>query len=347
MSTLVLSYDDVRAALSPVACAEAMAAVLAARARGEAYMPLRSIMAPPRAPGFMGLMPAYRAPTAPDPPGGSGASGGPNGRGAPGAFALKAICLMPGNPARGLDTHQGTVTLFDGQNGTPTAILNASAVTEIRTAAVTAVATRQLARQDAKVLTVLGAGVQGRSHLEALAGVRAFTDVRLYAPTADHARELAAASPRGMPQITVAVGAREAIEEADVVVTVTSSTEPVLERAWLSPGAHLNAVGASSPSARELDVATVAAAALFCDSRESLCHEAGEFRLAVSQGAIPGDQHIRGELGEVLSGICDGRRDEAELTLFRSLGIGVEDLAAAELAVRGARRLGLGTEVEL
>jgi ornithine cyclodeaminase/alanine dehydrogenase-like protein (mu-crystallin family) len=345
VKTLILSYQDVRAALAPGACAEAMATVLAARARGEAYMPLRSVMAPPGAPGFMGLMPAYRG-------GGDGGRGGGDGGadggpGADGVFALKAICLIPGNPARGLDSHQGTVTLFDGGDGIPTAILNASAVTEIRTAAVTAVATRLLARQDATSLAIVGAGVQARAHLEALAGVRGFADVRLYAPTSAHASQAAAAAPAGLPEVSVTASAREAIEGADVVVTATSSREPVLELGWLAAGAHVNAVGASSPSACELDVATVAAAALFCDSRESLRHEAREYRLAVEQGAISGEEHVRAELGEVLAGRLDGRRDGAELTVFRSLGIGVEDLAAAELAVAEARRLGLGTEVEL
>src|SRR5690242_7824100 len=147
---LVLSGADVRRVLAPHECAEAMAAVLAARARGEAFMPLRSVMLAPEAPGLMGLMPAWSAEA---------------------GFALKAICVMPGNPARGLDAHQGTVTLFDGETGVPTAILDASAVTEIRTAAVTAVATGLLARSDARTLAVLGAGVQGRAHLTSLAGV--------------------------------------------------------------------------------------------------------------------------------------------------------------------------------
>ncbi len=333
MSPLILSYQDVVSGLKPGACAQAMAAVLAAHARGEAYMPLRSIMAPPEAPGFMGLMPAYHA----------------AGAGSPGrsVFSLKAICLFAGNPAQGLDAHQGTVTLFDGDDGRPMAILNASAVTEIRTAAVTAVATRVLAREDATSLAIIGAGVQARSHLEALCGVRKFTDVRLYSTTAAHARQVAAGAPAGLPEVRVAASAREAIEGADVVVTATSSRAPVLEHEWLAPGAHVNAVGASAPSARELDVATVACAALFCDSRVSMRHEAGDYRLAVEQGAISGEEHIRAELGEVLAGLREGRRDDTELTVFRSLGLGVEDLAAAQLAVAEARRLGRGTEVEL
>jgi ornithine cyclodeaminase/alanine dehydrogenase-like protein (mu-crystallin family) len=328
MRVLVLSDDDVHAALTAADCEWAMAEVLLARARDAAYMPLRSVMMPPGAAGFMGLMPAYAA----------GVEGSEAG-----TFALKAICLIPTNPQRGLDTHQGTVTLFDGATGIPTAILNASAITEIRTAAVTAVATRALARDDARVLAILGAGVQARSHLRSLANVRPWDEVRLYAPSSEHAEALAAATPG----LIVTPTARDAVQGADVVVTATSSREPVLEHAWLDPSAHVNAVGASSPTSRELTVETVAAAALFCDSRESLRNEAGEFRLAVEQGAISGEEHIRAELGEVLAGLRPGRTQAGELTLFRSLGIGVEDLAAAQVAVRAAREQGLGTEVEL
>jgi ornithine cyclodeaminase/alanine dehydrogenase-like protein (mu-crystallin family) len=332
MRVLVLSHADVHAALAPAECELAMAEVLAARARGEAYMPLRSVMRPPGASGFMGLMPAYAA---------SASTGGP------GSFGLKAICLIPSNPKRGLDTHQGTVTLFDGETGVPTAILNASAVTEIRTAAVTAVATRELSRKDSRVLAILGAGVQAGAHLRALHGVREWQQIRVYAPTAEHAQALATAEPALAAILTVAPTAGQAVAGADVVVTVTSSRQPVLEHEWLAPGGHVNAVGASSPNALELEVQTVAAAALFCDSRESLRNEAAEFMLALEQGAIAGEEHVRAELGEVLAGLHPGRTDAGELTLFRSLGIGVEDLAAAELTVATARRLGLGTEVEL
>lgn len=330
MRVLILGHRDVLAALPPRECADAMAAVLVARARGETHMPLRSIMRPPGAAGVMGLMPSWRA-------------------AAPGhaaAFALKAICVVPGNPARGLDAHQGTVTLFDAETGVPTAILDASAVTAVRTAAVTAVATGVLAGPGARILAILGAGVQGRAHLEALAPVRDFEQVRVYAPTQAHAQALAEAGPAGVP-VNVAASAEDAVRGADVVVAATNSAQPVLTRDWLGPGTHVNAVGASTPQAREIDTATVAASALFCDSRESLRHEAGEFQLAVREGAVPGDGHVRAELGEVLAGLAPGRRDDRELTLFRSLGIAVEDLAAAQTAVAAARAQGLGTEVEL
>jgi ornithine cyclodeaminase len=322
MTVLVLSDADVHALLDPVACERAMAEVLTARARGAAFNPLRSVMAAPGAPGFMGLMPAH----------------------APGSFALKSICVIPGNPARGLDAHQGTVTLFDGETGRPTAIMNASAVTEIRTAAVSAVATRALAREDARVLAVLGAGVQGRSHLRALRDVRDWDEVRVYSPTPAHVRALVADSPVD----AIAVDSpRAAVEGADVVVAATNARRPVLEHAWLAEGAHVNAVGASTPAAWELEVATVVASAYYCDARESVLNEAGEYRLAVEEGAIDGPEHIRAELGEVLAGMRPGRSGPTELTVFRSLGIAVEDLAAAQLVVARAREHGRGVEAGL
>ena len=319
---LILGHDDVLAALGPEHCAEAMAEILAAHARGEALMPLRSTIRFEGAAGFMATMPAWR--------------GGPEP-----VFSLKSLCIMPGNPARGLDSHQGTVTLFDGTTGAPMAILDASAVTAVRTAAVSAVATRVLAREDARVLAVLGAGVQGRAHLTALRAVRPFREIRVFAPNEAHARAVAGDTA------TVSKTAEEAVRGADVVVTATTSSEPVLRRHWLAPGAHVNAVGASVPSARELDVETVVESALFCDSRESLRAEAGEYRLAVEQGAIDADGLVRGSLGEVLAGLAPGRRGPDELTVFRSLGLAVEDLAAALHAVAAAQRLGLGVEVAL
>ena len=315
---LILGHAEIKQALPMGECIEAMASVLAAHGRGELHQPLRTVSVPPASNGFLGLMPAHRGGERP-------------------LFSLKAVCIFPGNPARGLDAHQGTVTLFDGETGVPTAILDASAITEIRTAAVSALATRLLAREDVKTLAILGSGVQAAAHLQALRLVREFDEVRVYSPTRAHAERLG---------VDVAASAREAVDEADVVVTATNSREPVLERAWLADGAHVNAAGASSPASRELDTATVAAAALFCDSRESLEHEAGEYRLALDEGLIQ-PSHVRATLGEVAAGLHAGRTGPREITLFRSLGLGIEDMAAAELAVNNARELGLGTEVEL
>jgi ornithine cyclodeaminase/alanine dehydrogenase-like protein (mu-crystallin family) len=321
---LVLGHDEVVEALPMDECIEAMGDVLAAHARGELHQPLRSISKPEDAKGLLGLMPAHRAGERP-------------------LYALKAVCVFPDNPSRGLDAHQGTVTLFDGSTGVPTAILDASAVTAIRTAAASALATRVLSREDSKELAILGSGVQGAAHLDALLTVRDFERVRVYSPTRANAERLAERSPAAEP----APSAEEAVRGADVVVTATNSSEPVLSRDWLGPGVHVNSVGASTPTFRELDSATVAACSLFPDSRESLANEAGEYQLAIREGAIAGDDHVKAELGEVVAGMHPGRESDAEMTLFRSLGLAIEDLAAADHAVASARRRGLGTEVEL
>jgi ornithine cyclodeaminase len=269
----------------------------------------------------MGLMPSYRGGERP-------------------AFALKAINVIPDNPRlRGLDAHQGGVLLSDGESGEPVAFLNASAITEIRTAAVSAVATRALAREDARELGILGAGVQARSHLEAMRVVRDLERVRIYSPTPEHARSLA--EEGGAEAVA---SAEEAVREADVVVTATSSPEPVLLRQWLKPGAHVNAIGGRPPVMRELDTRTIADSAFFVDRRESAESEAGDYLAAREEGAIGAD-HIRAELGEVLIGARPGRTGPEELTVFRSLGLAIEDLAAADHVVRRARAEGVGVEV--
>jgi ornithine cyclodeaminase/alanine dehydrogenase-like protein (mu-crystallin family) len=327
---LVLGHAEVTEALPMVECIDAMSAVLAAHARGELHQPLRSVDAPHASEGFLGLMPAHRGGEHP-------------------LFALKAVCIFPSNPARGLDAHQGTVTLFDGTTGQPTAIVDASAITAIRTAAVSAVATRELAREDARRLAILGAGVQAAAHVGAMLAVRELERVTIYSRTGDRAERLAERTREAHPglQVDVADGVEAALRDAQVIVTATSSREPVLRREWLADGAHVNAVGASAAAFRELDTATVAACALFADSRESLVNEAGEYQLAVSEGAISGPEHIRAELGEVVAGLGPGRSHRDELTVFRSLGLAIEDLAAAEHAVENARKRGAGVEVEL
>jgi ornithine cyclodeaminase/alanine dehydrogenase-like protein (mu-crystallin family) len=324
---IVLGHAEVAEALPMEDCIEAMGSILAAHARGEVHQPLRSVMMPPNSNGFLGLMPSHR--------------GGDNP-----VFALKTVAIFPGNPARGLDAHQGTVTLFDGETGVPTAILDASAITSIRTAAVSGLATRLLSRGNSTELAIIGSGTQAGAHLQAMLAVRDLARVRVYSPNREHAERLAQIDTGGVP-VHVADSAQDAVFEADLIVTATNSREPVLERDWIDPGTHINAVGASSPNARELDTATVAASSLFPDSRESLGAEAGEFQLALRENAIPGPEFVKAELGEVAAGMHPGRVSADEITLFRSLGLGIEDLAAAELAVENARARGTGMEVEL
>jgi ornithine cyclodeaminase len=320
-NVIVLSEHDVRRLLDMESCIEAMTDVLTSLARGELYQPLRYVARPPDAAGLLGLMPSHRGGSSP-------------------AYALKEIVVTPANPARGLDAHQGAVLLHDGETGELVAVLNASPVTAIRTAAVSAVATRSLAREDAKRVAILGAGVQARAHVDAMRAVLDDPEIRISARRIEAAEELAAdvgalASP----------SPDAALFGAEVVCTTTTSAEPILEHRWLAPGAHVNAVGSSIPTARELDTETMQKASLFVDRRESTLNEAGDYLIPAAEGAF-GPEHIKAELGEVLAGLAPGRTDEEELTVFKSLGIAVEDLAAADLVVRRARDQQVGTEVE-
>ena len=319
MSVLVLSEHDVRELLDMESCVAAMEDVLARLERGELTNPLRFVMRPPGS-VLMGLMPAHAAGEKP-------------------VFALKEIVISPSNSERGLDPHQGAVLLHDGESGELIAILNASPVTEIRTAAVSAVATKLLARPGSRTVAVLGSGVQGRSHVDAMQTVLDDPIIRIWSRNTSHAEALALET-----HSLVAETVEEALDGADIVCTTTAAREPVLRRSWLQPGTHVNAVGSSVPSTRELDAETVAAASLFVDRRESTLNESGDYLLALAEGLI-GPDHIRAELGELLTGRHPGRTGDDELTVFKSLGIAVEDLAAAELCVARARERGIGTEV--
>jgi ornithine cyclodeaminase len=316
---LVLSEEDVREVLDMESCIGAMEDVLAALERDELTMPLRFVV---RSGGeqLMGLMPAHRGGQAP-------------------LFSLKEIVIAPGNSARGLDPHQGAVLLHDGETGVLQAVVNASAITEIRTAAVSAVATKLLARPGARTVAILGSGVQGRSHAVAMRSVIDDAELRIWSRTPAHAEALALES-----HAVVCQTVDEALDGADVICTCTSSRDPIVRRASLPPGAHVNAVGSSIPSARELEADVVAEASLFVDRRESTLNESGDYLSAVAEKGI-GPDHIVAELGELLVGRHPGRRDEDELTVFKSLGVAVEDLAAAALCVERARERGVGAEV--
>ena len=323
MTILILSAGHVHELLGYRECAQVMREALEQRARGLIQQPLRSVIRPAGAAGLMALMPAYSA-----------AAG----------YGLKAICITPGNPAAGLDTHQGGVLLSDVATGEPLALLNASALTEIRTAATSAVATELLARAGAAEVAIVGTGVQARAHAHALAATRSLEGVRIASRDLGRARDLAA-------ELEAALGVpasgydsvEQAVAGAGIVVTATASPTPVLRRQWLAPGTHVNAVGACLPSDRELDTATMSGAALFADSRESVTNESGDYLLAARDGVA---NPVRAELGELLTGAAAGRADEQEITVFESLGLAAEDLAAARFVYDKAVRLGAGTAAD-
>jgi len=320
MSVRILDEQEVRRLLPMSECIEVMAEALASLARGEVHNPLRFVVRPPEAPSLLGLMPAYRGGETP-------------------LWGLKSVAIAPGNAARGLDLHQGFVALFDGETGETRAIMNAGGITAVRTAAVTAVATRLLARDGARSLAILGAGIQGKANLEAMRAVRDFERVVGWSRTPGRvAREL--------DGVEEAATAEEAVRDADVIVTATSAPEPIVKREWLKEGVHINAVGSSIPTTRELDTQTMADAALFVDRRESTINEAGDFLFPQREGAI-GPDHIRAEIGELLIGAAEGRASDRELTVFKSLGLAVEDLAAAEHILRRAEAENAGAVVAL
>ncbi len=327
MKVLILNCDEVYAALPMSQCIEVMSEALQSLARGRFHLPLRTVVRPPDARGLMGLMPACRS-------------------GEDAVYALKAICVFPGNPAIGKDSHQGAILLSSAATGELLAVVNATAVTAIRTAAVSAVATRALARKDASELAVIGAGVQGRAHVAAISEVRPIRRVRLADADPERARKAAAElSARHRLAVEAVAHAEHAVRNAHIVVTATTSTTPVLRREWISAGTHINAVGACLPDAREIDSATVAASSFFADRRESVLSESGDYLIPLREGAI-GPEHIRGEIGEVLTGKVRGRTSETEVTLFKSLGLAVEDLAAADFLYRRALKTGSGTFVD-
>jgi ornithine cyclodeaminase/alanine dehydrogenase-like protein (mu-crystallin family) len=323
----ILTQSQVTELLPMRECIPLMESALASLSRGEVVLPLRMVVRLPGQRGAFGMMPAYSS-TLP-------------------AFGAKVITVFPGNHTRGIDSHQGAVLLFDREDGRIAAVMDASSITAIRTAAVSAVATNLLARDDASTLALLGSGVQARTHLDAMALVRPIRRVRVWSRTAARAESFAKwARAAHALDVAVCASAAEASRGADIVCTVTASREPVLDGAALAPGMHVNAVGASQPDARELASDAVARTRIFADRRESLVNESADYLTPLREGLITEDRVIA-ELGEILIGKAAGRGSPGEITLFKSLGLAVEDVAAACHVLARAERENVGLEVAL
>ncbi|MFC4531106.1 ornithine cyclodeaminase family protein [Sphaerisporangium dianthi] len=323
---LFLDSEAVRKALPMERAIGLMAGVMRAYSGGEVTQPLRTILRPPGDGGVFAAMPCH---VTGDLPG----------------YGLKAIMLRPGNRDKGLPVHIGVVLVFDPETGFPLALLDGAELTAIRTAAVSAVATGALALPGAGDLAVIGSGVQARSHLSALALVRDLRRVRVYSPTRERAEDYRRWAASWLPvPVEVMPSAGDALAGADLVCTATSAKEPVVAGRDLTPGAHVNAVGASVADARELSGDAVARCAVFVDSRESAANESGDLRVPLAEGLI-GPGHVLAELGEVLLGRHAGRRDPGEITLYKSLGMAAQDIVSGFAAARSARELGLGVDV--
>jgi ornithine cyclodeaminase/alanine dehydrogenase-like protein (mu-crystallin family) len=326
---VVLNRDDVLRLLPMDECIEVMAQALATVARGDAILPLRPMIRLPDSPNIFALMPAYL--------------------GDPKSVGVKVLTVFPVNHGTPIDAHQGAVLLFEAEHGRLLAIVDATTVTAIRTAAVSGLATRLLARDDAEDLAILGAGTQGRTHLEAVMVVRPIRRVRIWSRTTEHARALAQfARERFDVNVDVCATPAQAVASASIVCTTTASPTPILLGEWLAPGAHVNAVGACIPTTRELDTNAVRRARLYVDRRESALAEPGDILMPIREGAI-GTDHIVAEIGELMleRGKSLGRHSDDDITLFKSLGLAVEDLASAHHVYHKALASGTGAWIAL
>ncbi|HTS26130.1 MAG TPA: ornithine cyclodeaminase family protein [Bryobacteraceae bacterium] len=319
---LWLSESDVRAVLSPAELIDAMESALAALSGGRVVQPVRTAFELADR-TFFALMPAFDREHA--------------------ILGAKLVSVVPANAAKHIPTHLAAISLFDPETGELAAVMDGRYITEVRTAAASAVSVRHLARGDATVLAILGSGVQARSHLDVLPLVRDFREVRAWSPTDAHLRRLVAEAP--MP-VRAAPSAEEAVRGADVVVLATNAVTPAIRDEWVSPGAHVIAMGACRPTQQEVDPALVARACLVVDSKAAALQESGDIVLPIAQGLFTPD-HVRAELGEIICGRKPGRACSSEVTLFKSLGQAIEDLVAASLALRRAQQSGRGVRVEL
>lgn len=327
MKTLVIGQQEVSKVLTMADCIGVIREALKTLARGEAVLPLRQGLTQPDRKGVLVAMPSFL--------------------GQPSALGLKAISVFPGNRDTPFESHQGAVLLFETEHGKLLSIVDAGSVTAIRTAAASGVATDLLARKNATNLAILGSGTQASTHLESMLAVRSrIARIRVWSRNPEHAKRFAKYESNRLGRRVEAVDhAEDAIRGADLICTTTSATTPVLKGSWLSSGAHVNAVGASVRGFRELDTEAVAKSLLFVDRRESAFNEADDFLIPKQEGAVT-DNHIRGEIGEVLLGKVQGRTDENEITVFKSLGLSIEDLATAHYVYTQAVAKSMGTWVE-
>jgi len=321
-NALLLTERDVRSVLTMPDLIEAMEGALAQFSAGAVKQPVRSVIEVGEHRSYFGVMPAALE----QPP----------------AMGAKLVTVYEGNHKIGLTSHLATIVLLDHDTGALAAVLDGRYITEARTAAVSAVSVKHLAKPDAGVLGILGAGVQARSHLEAIRHVRNLREVRVWSPTVAHRDRFVAeaAQATGLP-VRGAESAAAATRGADLIVIATSSRTPVIADADVDPGAHIAAVGACRPDQREMPTMLVKRARVFVDSRAAARVEAGDILIPIGEGAIT-DAHIAGELGDLVAGRVAGRGDAKQVTIFKSLGLAVEDMVAAHLALGRARAAGLG-----
>ena len=309
MDPLFINKEKIASLLPMEECIEVMEKMFRSLAAGECLQPLRNIMRLPDGSGVLGIMPGH-APKL-------------------GVMGIKVISVFHANKEAGFPSHQGIVMLFDAKNGQPLMLFDALEITAIRTAAASAVATKLLSRKDSSTLAIIGSGEQAKRHIEAMLVVRNIKHINLWSRTENNAKHLVneLSAEYNIP-IHTKKNVQQAIEHADIICTVTASKEPVVMGDWIAAGTHINAVGSSTAATRELDTTAIVRSKLFTDRYESLFNEAGDFLIPKKEGAVT-DEHVKAEIGEVLSRAKKGRENDEEITVFKSLGIAAEDIFSA------------------
>ena len=323
----LLTEDQVRTLLPISDLISAMEAAVARFSAGEVIQPARTVLTIGPTQPYFGLMPAYIE--------------------QPARLGAKLVTIFNENHSRGLPSHLATITLFDAETGALIALMDGRYITEMRTAAVSAVSARHLSQPSAATLGIIGSGVQARSHLEAYVEVRGLEDVRVWSPQPrNRERFVEEMTTRVAARIRAAATAEEAVRGADLIVLATSCEQPVIDEKWVDPGAHVVSVGACRPTQREMAPPLVAKGRLFVDSKAAALVESGDVVIGIREGLFD-SSHVAGELGEVVLGRVDGRTHPDEITIFKSLGMAVEDIVAADLVLRRASESGAGTELSL
>lgn len=294
---------------------------------GKAVMPVRLVVPLPQIQGRITSMPGYLNDDR--------------------ALGMKVVTYFQDNPKQNLPAILATIMLFSGETGKMIAAMDGGYITAIRTACASALATKALANPDTPVLGILGAGVQARAHIQALTRVRKLRRIKLYSPSGKSARSIKEEleKPCGVA-IEVVNSAEDAVRDSDLLVTVTTAKDPIVNVEWLKPGVHINAVGSHRPDLREIDGATLKRAKVVVDSREAVMAECGDILLALKEQSI-GENAIHGEIGELLAGAKPGRTSPSEITLYKSVGIAIQDVATAQLVYRKALARSIGTNVDI
>ena len=309
MEPLFVNKEKIASLLPMEECIEVMEKMFRSLAAGECLQPLRNIMRLSDGSGVLGMMPGHAAKLD--------------------VMGIKVITVFHTNSESGLPSHQGIVILFDAKNGQPLMLFDALEITAIRTAAASAVATKLLSRENSSILAIIGSGEQAKRHIEAMLMVRNIKQINIWSRSKKNSKHLVnELSAEYNITVHMKKNVQQAVEHADIICTVTASKEPVVLGDWITAGTHINAVGSSTPFSRELDTTAIVRSKLFTDRYESLFNEAGDFLIPKKEGGIT-DEHVKAEIGEVISGTKKGRENDEEITVFKSLGIAAEDIFSA------------------